>query len=66
VGDGVVLISPTKKEVSLSYKIDFNTTNNVVEYEALILGLEAAIKMQVTKLIMFGDSKLVVQQVKGL
>jgi hypothetical protein len=37
----------------------------MVEYEALILGLEATRKMQITKLVVFGDLELVVQQVKG-
>jgi ribonuclease HI len=56
VGSGVVLISPTKQEIHLSYKMDFEATNNVVEYEDLILGLEAAKKIQITKLVVFGDS----------
>jgi hypothetical protein len=56
VGAGIVLISPTQKEIHLSYKLEFEATNNVVEYEALILGLEATRKMQITKLVEFGDS----------
>jgi len=36
--------------------MDFEATNNVVEHEALILGLEATIKMKITKLVVFGDS----------
>jgi ribonuclease HI len=65
VGACIVLISPTQKEIQFSYKLEFEATNNVVEYEALILGLEATRKMQITKLVAFGDSELVVQQVKG-
>jgi ribonuclease HI len=61
----LLLISPKKEEIHLSYKLDFDTTNNVVKYEALILGLEAARKMQITELVTSGDSKLVVQQIKG-
>ena len=38
-GDGVIFFSSTNEEFSLSIKISFETTNNVVEYEALILGL---------------------------
>jgi ribonuclease HI len=45
VGVGVVLISPKIEEIHLSYKLEFEATNNLVEYEALILGLEAARKM---------------------
>ena len=33
-GTGVVLISPSKENIHLSYKLDFKTTNNVEEYEA--------------------------------
>lgn len=39
------------------------TTNNVAEYQALIDGLELAIKNQVTELDCYLDSKLVVEQV---
>jgi hypothetical protein len=39
VGVGVVFIFPTQEIISLSYKLEFETTNNVEAYEALILGL---------------------------
>ena len=39
---GVVLISPTKQVITLSYKLQFLTTNNTTEYEALILSIKAA------------------------
>ena len=39
VGARVVFISPTQETISLSYKLEFETTNNVEEYEALVLGL---------------------------
>jgi len=35
----------------------------VAEYEALILGLRAAREMEIQDVAMFGDAKLVVQQV---
>ena len=41
---GVVLISPSKENIHLSYKIDFKTTNNIAEYAALLLGVKAARK----------------------
>ena len=34
-----VFIPPSWENTSLSYKLEFETTNNVDEYEALILGL---------------------------
>jgi hypothetical protein len=42
VGVGVLLVSPVQEIISLSYKLEFETTNNVAEYEALILGLRVA------------------------
>jgi ribonuclease HI len=47
---GIVMISPTKEKILLSYKLEFEATNNVVEYEALVLGLEASRKMNITQL----------------
>jgi ribonuclease HI len=41
--------------------MDFEATNNVVEYEDLILGLDAAKKLQITKLAVFLYSTLVLQ-----
>lgn len=63
-GAGVVLIPPEGENITVSHKLQFEATNNVVEYEALILGLEAAKKMGVKCISDFGDSKLVVQQVR--
>lgn len=40
-------------------------TNNEAEYEALISGLWFAHKMGARKLIIMGDSKLVIEQVQG-
>lgn len=40
-------------------------TNNVAEYRALILGLEAARKLGVKKLRVLGDSELVIKQLLG-
>ena len=36
-GVGIVLISPSKETIHLSYKLDFKTTNNIAEYEAFLL-----------------------------
>ena len=44
---GVVLISSTDQVTSLSYKLEFETTNNTTKFEALVLGLKAASEMGV-------------------
>jgi ribonuclease HI len=66
VGAGVVFISPTQETIPLSYKLEFETTNNVVEYEALVLGLRATKDMKIEELVVFGDVELIVHQVKIL
>ena len=47
----------------MSYKLDFQCSNNEAEYEALILGLIAAEKHSIKKIRIRGDSKLIVKQV---
>ena len=62
----MILISHNSEKKSLSFKLNFETTNNVSRYEPLILGLEAAKNMGITELTIFGDSKLVVQHIKNV
>ena len=59
---GVVFVSPCQETIPLSYKIEFETTNNVAEYEALVLGLRAAKDMGIEELSVFGDTQLIVHQ----
>jgi ribonuclease HI len=55
-GAGIFFVSPTQETISLSYKIEFEATNNVEEYEALILGLRAAKEMRIQEVAVFGDA----------
>jgi ribonuclease HI len=64
-GAGVVFVSPTQETISLSYKLEFEATNNVAEYEALVLGLRAAREMGIQEVAVFGDAELVVQQIRN-
>jgi ribonuclease HI len=66
VGAGVVFVSPTQETISLSYKLEFETTNNVAEYEALVLGLRAAKDMGIEEISVFGDAELIVHQIKNI
>jgi ribonuclease HI len=52
----VVLVSPCQEVIPLSYKLEFKTTNNVAEYEALVLGLRAAKYTGIEELAVFGDA----------
>ena len=60
-GVGVVLISPSKENIHLSYKLDFKTTNNIAEYEALLLGVKVAKEMGIMCMRIFGDVDLIIQ-----
>ncbi|PKI64519.1 hypothetical protein CRG98_015082 [Punica granatum] len=64
-GIGAVLISPDGHYYPVAAKIDFPCTNNVAEYEACILGLQAAIDFKVKELKVFGDSMLTIFQTLG-
>jgi len=48
-----------------SYKLAFECSNNEAEYEALIAGLKILKKLRAKKFFVYGDSKLVIKQVKG-
>lgn len=42
------------------------TTNNVAEYKALLLGLETALECKVTAIEVRADSELMIRQLKGV
>jgi len=48
-----------------SYKLEFECSNNEAEYEALIAGLKILKKLGEKKTFVYGDSKLVIKNVKG-
>jgi ribonuclease HI len=61
----VVLIDPHGEQVKYMVHLDFEATNNMAEYEALIFGLTAALSLGVRELLVTGDSQLVIRQVRG-
>jgi len=58
-GIGAVLVSPDAKHFPIAIKLRFDCTNNVVEYKACVMGLQATIEMKVKKLEVYGDSALI-------
>ncbi|XP_021674129.2 uncharacterized protein LOC110660221 [Hevea brasiliensis] len=64
-GIGSVLVSPDGKHFPTAVKLKFECTNNVTEYEACVSGLQAAIEMKIKKLELYGNSVLIIYQVKG-
>ncbi|XP_070017559.1 uncharacterized protein [Nicotiana sylvestris] len=64
VGIGAVLVSETGQHDPISAKLRFSCTNNMVEYEACIMGLNLAIHISILELLVIGDSYLLVHQVQ--
>jgi ribonuclease HI len=63
-GAGVVLISPQCDKLKYVLRISFpQASNNEAEYEALLYGMKMAKACGATRLKIFGDSNLIVQQV---
>ena len=56
----MVLVSPKQESTHLSFKLTFQVTNNIVEYEALILGLNAAKDKGIRDIKVFGDADLII------
>nr|XP_027068875.1 uncharacterized protein LOC113694208 [Coffea arabica] len=65
-GAGVVFYTPEADILPYSFTLTRRCSNNVAEYQALILGLETAVDMKQLHLRVYGDSKLVVNQLLGV
>lgn len=63
-GAGVVLESPTGETLKYAIQLNFQATNNVAEYEGLLAGIRAAKALSIRRLLVRGDSQLVVNQVR--
>ncbi|XP_042477702.1 uncharacterized protein LOC122059068 [Macadamia integrifolia] len=63
-GAGVLLITPEGLNMPMAYRLDFECTNNMAEYEACLMGLKAAISIGVKRLEVYGDSSIVICQVQ--
>ncbi|XP_017618032.2 uncharacterized protein LOC108462616 [Gossypium arboreum] len=60
-----VLVSPNGGRYPFTSKLDFDCTNNMAEYEACIMGIGAAIELNIKVLKVYRDSALVIYQLKG-
>ena len=62
---GLVLVSPEKITIEKSFRLNFFATNNEVEYEVLLKGMQMVQKLGEKAVRAFSDSRLVVGQVRG-
>jgi hypothetical protein len=58
---GSILNDPNGKKNLIACRLDFQCTNDNVEYESLIQGLKQAMDMKVRKIKVFCDSKIVIR-----
>jgi ribonuclease HI len=69
VGAAAVLISPLGIKLRYAARMQFNNesdmcTNNIAEYEAILLGLRKLRAISVQKCILHTDSKVVAKQIE--
>jgi hypothetical protein len=58
-GAVVVLVAPSKVRTCYAVKLDFSCTNNIAEYEALLLGLRKLKAMGIRRAILKTDSQVI-------
>ncbi|XP_050877171.1 uncharacterized protein LOC127080927 [Lathyrus oleraceus] len=66
-GNGIraVIITPQGSHITFTARLTFICTNNVAMYEACIMGLEETIDLRIKIQDVYGDSALVINQIKG-
>ena len=64
-GAGVVIQTPEGDKIKCMIRLDFSTTNNEAEYEALVAGLDLARAAAVENIIIHCDSQVITSQVNG-
>jgi ribonuclease HI len=62
---GIVLFTPDGEELSSSLKLEFKTTNNEAEYEAVVAGLELALELGADSVEVRSDSQVIVGHING-
>jgi hypothetical protein len=62
-GAGVLLISPTGEQLKYVLQILWKVSNNEAEYEALLHGLRLTTSLGIKRLLVHGDSVVVINQV---
>jgi len=67
MGHGIraVLMSPENQYILMTTRLCFNCTNNIAEYEACAMGIQAAIESKAKFMNVYGDSALVIHQLRG-
>jgi hypothetical protein len=62
-GAGVLLISPTGEQLKYVLQIFWKVSNNEIKYKALLHGLRLVSSLGIKRLLVYGDSAVVINQV---
>jgi ribonuclease HI len=60
---GVLLISPQGEQLKYVLQIHYKASNSGAKYEAPIRGLHIAVSLGINRLLAYGDSKVIIEQV---
>ena len=63
-GASVIIISPKGAKTKYTVRLEFNSTNNVAEYEAITLALRKLKAMGVKRAILMSDSQVITGHVE--
>ena len=64
-GAGTVIQTPEGDKIECMIRLDFPTTNNEAEYEALVAGLDLAKAAGAKNVVVHCDSQVVTSQING-
>jgi hypothetical protein len=62
-GAGILFIAPGSEQLKYALQLLFPASNNAAEYEALIHGLNISISLGIKRLMVYGDSLVVISQI---
>jgi ribonuclease HI len=62
-GVGILFIAPRGEQLKYALQLLFPTSNNAAEYEALIHGLNIVVSLSIKKMMVYGDSLVVISQI---
>jgi ribonuclease HI len=62
-GTGILFITPGGEQLKYALQLLFSASNNAAGYEALIHGLNIAISLGIKRLMVYGDSLVVISQI---
>lgn len=60
IGVGILIINPQGNPTQFMFELKYSCSNNEVEYEALIVGLEILMNMKARNIEIYGDSQLII------